>query len=142
MPFEHGLLKGRRHRPLDLGHKVFDLGGARALVSVVARGNVGAVQPGPVSYGSEGSERRRGRLGGEVAVSNQRKVNAGRELGRVVSSSLLVKGPGVPSGSAQNSLSNSRLKQTARGRPGADALRAHARRSLTAALDATRIERR
>ena len=100
-----------------------DLGGARALVSVMARGNVGAVQPELMSYGGEGSERRRGRLGGEAAVSNQHKVNAGRGLGRGVSSSLLVSGSVVASGAAQISLSNSRLKLTARGRPGADALR-------------------
>jgi len=99
-----------------------DLGGARALVSVMARGNVGAVQPELMSYGGEGSERRRGRLGGEAAVSNQHKVNAGRGLGRGVSSSL-VSGSVVASGAAQISLSNNRLKLTARGRPGADALR-------------------
>ena len=123
MLFERGLHEGRRHRPLDLGYKVFDLGGARALVSVMARGNVGAVQPELMSYGGEGRERRRGRLGGEAAVSNQHKVNAGRGLGRGVSSSLLVSGSVVASGAAQISLSNSRLKLTARGRPGADALR-------------------
>ena len=75
--------------PRRRGRVGADLGGARALVSVMARGNVGAVQPELMSYGGEGSERRRGRLGGEAAVSNQHKVNAGRGLGRGVSSSLI-----------------------------------------------------
>ena len=103
--------------PRRRGRVGADLGGARALVSVMARGNVGAVQPEPMSYGDAGSERRRrGRLGGEVAVSNQHKVKAERGLGRVVSSSLLIGGSAMAPGSAQNSLSNYRLKLTVRGR--------------------------
>ena len=110
--------------PRRRGRVGADLGGARALVSVMVRGSVGAVQPEPMSYGGEGSERRRrGRLGGEVAVSNQHKVKAGRGLGRVVSSSLLVGGSAMAPGSAQNSLSNNRLKLPARGRSGAESLR-------------------
>ena len=80
--------------------------------------------------GEVNGRRRRGRLGGEVAVSNQRKVKAGRGLGRVGSSSLLVKGPSVVSVAAQNSLSNYRLQATAGGL-GVDmpARRAFARRT-------------
>src|SRR5882672_5372254 len=110
--------------PRRKGRVGADLGGARALVLVQPPRKRRAVQPKSRCYGGERSERRRrGRLCDEVAVNPQREVSAGRALGRVVSSSLLVNGPGVASRSAHNSLSNSRLKLTARGRPGAEALR-------------------
>ena len=125
MLFERCLLKGRRHRRFGrCGRVGADIGGARALVSIVVRMDLWAFQPKSKSVGGQGSERRRrGRLGGEVAVSNQHKVKAGRGLGRVVSSSLLVGGSAMAPGSAQDSLSNNRLKQTARGRSGAESLR-------------------
>jgi len=53
----------------------------------------------------------------------QQRVNAGCEGGRVVSSSLLMKGSPIAAGAAQGSLSNNRLKLPARGRSGAESLR-------------------
>ena len=109
---------------LRISRVVGEVGGARALVPVAARVDVCAVQPRSMSSGGQRSEqRRRGRLGAEGAVSIQRKVNAGCGSGRVISSSSLLKGSGTAPGSAQGSLSNYRLKLTARGRPGANALR-------------------
>ncbi len=76
-----------------------------------------AGQPKKMSdVGQQSDGRRRGRLGIEAAVSIQRKVNAGCTGGRVVSSSLLVKGSPMSRGTAQGSLSNNRLKLTVCGR--------------------------
>ena len=60
--------------------------------------------------------RRRERLGREAAVSVLQAVSVRSRLGRVVSSSLLMKGPRMSEGPAQGSLSNYRLKLTVRGR--------------------------
>jgi len=96
---------------------VAEVGGARAVVSVATRTDVWTVQPGSMSLGGRRSERRRrGRLGTEGAVSIPHEASARSGPAGVVSSSLLVKGPGVASGVAQGSLSNYRLKLTARGR--------------------------
>ena len=103
---------------------VAEVGGARALVSVATRTDAWAVQPRSMSSGGRRSERRRrGRLGTEGAVSIPHEASARCGPAGVVSSSLLVKGPGVASGAAQGSLSNYRLKQTARGRSVAEAPR-------------------
>ena len=64
---------------------------------------------------------RRGRPGGEAAVSILQEVSVRSGWGRVVSSSLRVKGSQMGEGPAQGSLSNYRLKLAARGRLGADA---------------------
>ena len=124
MLFERCLLKGRRHRRFGrCGRVGADIGGARALVSIVVRMDLWAFQPKSKSVGGQGSERRRrGQLGTEGAVKILPKVSARNWLGRVVSSSLLMKGSRVALGAAQGSLSNYRLKLTARGRPGAESL--------------------
>jgi len=59
-------------------------------------------------------------------VSIQHKVNAGCGVDRVLSSSLLMKGPRLAAGAAQGSLSNYRLKLTVRGRSVAES-RLHSR---------------
>ncbi len=63
--------------------------------------------------------RRRGRLGSEAAVSVLQEVSVRSGWVRVVSSSLLMNGSRAGSRLAQGSLSNYRLKLTARGRVGA-----------------------
>jgi hypothetical protein len=71
--------------------------------------------------------RRRGRPGDEAAVSNVQEVAVGSRWGRVVSSSLLMKGLRVGAGAAQGSLSNHPLQPTACGRLGASSRpRSHA----------------
>ena len=123
--FERGLPEGRRHRRLGRCSRLpSHIGGARALVAIATRTDRWAVQPKSMSFVGHGSEhRRRGRLGTERAVNIPREVSAGSGSGRVASSSLMIVGPAVASGAAQGSLSNYRLKLTARGRPGANALR-------------------
>jgi hypothetical protein len=116
---ERRVLAWRRHRLLGrFGRVRVEIGGARALVAAPSRIDRLAVQPMSMSCEGQGSERRRrGRLGCEVAVSVQQKVSGRCGLGRAVSSSLSVKGPGMASGAAQSSLSNYQLKLTVRGRP-------------------------
>ena len=100
---------------------VAEVGGARALVSVAIRTDAWAVQPRSMSSGGRRSERRRrGRLGNEAAVSILHEVSARSGWDRVVSSSIEKKGLRGCAGPAQGSLSNYRLKLTARGRPTAE----------------------
>ncbi len=81
-----------------------------------------AGQPMKVSSaGCRSHERRRGRLGIEVAVSLQREVIARSRTDGVVSSYFAQRWSRGGAGPAQSSLSNYRLKLTARGRPGASA---------------------
>ena len=73
--------------------------------------------------------RRRGWLGGEAAVSVLQEVSRVSGCGRVVASSLLVNGSRPGAVPDQGSLSNYRLKLSARGRPSPESRR----RSRTAA---------